>query len=63
MFEGIRDLVVAEWPAVLAFFVLVAGHLVSAVVLGEGVRPLGLPLLVAVLVFIVAELGRGYLRR
>ena len=53
------ELLVSEWPAVLAFVVLVLGHLVSIFVLGEGMRPLGLPLLAAIAVFIVAEVGRA----
>lgn len=61
MSAGITEVLVAEWPAVVAFLVLVAGHLVSALILGQGVRPLGLPLLVAILVFIVAEGARQLL--
>lgn len=59
MSRDVADILLAEWPAVLAFLVLVAGHLVSALVLGEGVRPLGIPLLVAILVFVAAEIGRA----
>lgn len=63
MSSRIVELAIEEWPAVLAFVVLVLGHLVSALVLEQGIQPLGAPLIVAVVVFIVAELGRAVYRR
>lgn len=48
----------AEWPAVLAVIVLAFSHVFLTVVRGDDVTPIGLPLFIAVAVFLVAEFGR-----
>ena len=57
------DLVVAEWPAVLAVLILVGGHLIYLLVLEDGLRPLGVPFFVSISVFVLAELGRAAFAR
>ncbi len=58
---AIVEKLIDEWPAVLALVVLIWGHVYFTVVQGERIQPLGVPLFAAVLVFIVAELGRQLL--
>lgn len=49
-----------EWPALLAVVVLIVGHLYFAIVEGQRLRPIGIPLFAAAAVFILAELYRTY---
>lgn len=53
----IVDRLVADWPAALAVAVLIVVHL-ALLVTGGDARPLGLPLFAAIVVFLLAELGR-----
>ena len=60
----VNDLVeraLAEWPALLAVIVLAGGHIYLSVVHGEPLRPLGIPLFAAIIVFVLAELARRFL--
>lgn len=54
----LTDRVVAEWPAVLAVGVLVLGHLALSMEQGDPLRPLGIPLFAAMVVFLGGELLR-----
>ncbi len=49
------DRILGEWPAVLAVFVLAAGHIYLVVVAGEEFTLLGIPLLLAIAVFLLGE--------
>lgn len=49
---------IEEWPAVLAVIVLALTHVYLTIFAGEDVTPFGLPLIAAIVVFLVAELGR-----
>ena len=44
-----------EWPAVLAIVVLLVAHVYLTIIEGEALRPIGIPLLAAVIVFILGE--------
>ena len=55
--EEILEKAREEWPAVLAIFVLIGGHIGLAFV-GGGMQPFGVPLIAAVVVFLIAEFGR-----
>ena len=54
MAERLRD----EWPAVLAVVVLIGAHAYFTVAGTDQAQPLGVPLLAALVVFILAEAGR-----
>lgn len=56
--SGVIDRLRQEWPALLAVAVLAAGHLYLALVEGEDFTLLGMPLIAAIVVFLVAEFGR-----
>lgn len=47
-----------DWPAVLAIVVLAVLHVILSVTGGDQARPLGIPLIAGIAVFILAELGR-----
>lgn len=50
-----------EWPAALAILVLVIGHLYLVGVQGQELTPFGIPLVLAVIVFLVGEAARRFL--
>lgn len=52
-----------EWPALLAVVALVVGHLWYYGVRGADWRPIGLPLLVAIVVFVAGEGAKRVLAR
>lgn len=54
----IRSRLVDEWPAVLAVLVLILGHIVLTISMEEEMTPLGIPLIAAIAVFLVAEVAR-----
>lgn len=54
----IKTRLIEEWPAVLAVLVLVFGHIGLTAVLGAEQTPFGIPLIAAIVVFLVAEMGR-----
>ena len=47
-----------DWPAALAIVVLAVSHLILTLAGGDQARPLGIPLIAAIAVFVLAELGR-----
>lgn len=55
---AVIERIVTEWPAALAVLVLAAGHVYLVVVEDQELAPLGLPLFLAIAVFIIAEIGR-----
>lgn len=56
--DRVVDRALEDWPAVLAVITLILGHLYLMVAAGESLRPLGIPLFAAILVFLGGELLR-----
>lgn len=56
----VRETLIEEWPAVLAVFVLVAGHVALTIGTDQEMTPLGIPLFAAIAVFLVAEAARRF---
>ena len=59
----LRRRLIEEWPAVLAVVVLVVSHVYLTILLQEEMTPLGIPLIAAIVVFLVAEVGRRVVRQ
>lgn len=55
------EIVRAEWPAALAVLVLAGGHVAQLALQGDDLSPLGIPLFLAIAVFLLAEFGRRLL--
>ena len=58
--SGVRR-ILAEWPALLAVLVLVAGHVYLTGIRGQDITPIGIPLFAAIAVFLLAEFARRML--
>lgn len=54
----LRTRIIEEWPAALAILVLAVSHVGLTAVMGAEQTPFGIPLIAAILVFLIAELGR-----
>lgn len=54
--------IIEEWPAALAVAVLVVSHVYLVIVLERDLTPLGIPLIAAIVVFLVAEVARRLVR-
>lgn len=56
----LRDRLVREWPAGMAIAVLVVAHVYLTGVRGGDGTPLGVPLIAAIVVFVLAEAVRRF---